>query len=84
MRTASTDEGNSNGVYHRVQRLAHTCRHVLLAGNTAKLPRKRLIADDTQAELKRVEERKSGVAYKIPYLYSFDTEQYECALQEGW
>ncbi|MDJ1501405.1 NUDIX hydrolase [Xanthocytophaga agilis] len=33
--------------------------------------------------LKRWEERRSGVAHKAPYFYSFDTEKYKQALQEG-
>jgi ADP-ribose pyrophosphatase YjhB (NUDIX family) len=33
--------------------------------------------------LKRLEERKSGVAHKAPYLYMFDTEKYQSALQNG-
>lgn len=38
--------------------------------------------------LKRLEERRSGVAHKAPYLYSFEVENYHKALanglQEGW
>ncbi|WP_242923217.1 NUDIX hydrolase [Pontibacter liquoris] len=33
--------------------------------------------------LKRLEERKSGGAHKAPYLYSFDKERYQLALQDG-
>jgi ADP-ribose pyrophosphatase YjhB (NUDIX family) len=33
--------------------------------------------------LKRLEERKSGVAHKAPYLYMFNTEKYQSALRDG-
>ena len=33
--------------------------------------------------LKRLEERKTGVAHKAPYLYSFDLDNYNKALKEG-
>lgn len=33
--------------------------------------------------LTKLEERKSGVAHKAPYLYSFDREKYARALQDG-
>ena len=33
--------------------------------------------------LKRLKERKHGVAYKSPYLYSFDLQKYHTALKEG-
>lgn len=33
--------------------------------------------------LKRLKERKQGVAYKSPYLYSFDLKKYHKALKEG-
>jgi 8-oxo-dGTP diphosphatase len=33
--------------------------------------------------LKRLKERKKGVAYKSPYLYSFDLNRYHKALKEG-
>jgi len=33
--------------------------------------------------LQRLEERRRGGAYKSPYLYRFDTKQYEKALEEG-